>query len=286
MDTEDCSGYTITDADKRFAQDLGFVAPEVLPLHVARFRTRVLEDDRKQRQPASPPDRLPVPGAAVRAQCTNWLNDPSEDVRVFGRILEAALRADAAAAATLPTREELAVMLASDAEPGADPREQWLHAADVALAVLARRPATDEAEALPRPDRKEIAHALILTFQKASKELRAPDYEAPWFAVADEAIKLCAPGVAGDPLWKRVEGLHAERNALHAQVHACERAIRDLETLERVRANANIGWWVNDLRRSLDSGGKRSEYHALLADLCALLSPDDAGRGEAGGSDD
>jgi hypothetical protein len=37
-DVEDESGYTITEADRRFAKDLGFVAPEVLPLHIARFR--------------------------------------------------------------------------------------------------------------------------------------------------------------------------------------------------------------------------------------------------------
>lgn len=121
----------------------------------AEFRERL----RMTGEPASPPDRLPVPGAAVRALVERWRKDRDAHVSEAGRRvgatlercasdLAAALRADAAAAAPVPTREELAVMLASDADPGADPREQWMHAADVALAALARRPATDETEAV------------------------------------------------------------------------------------------------------------------------------------------
>jgi hypothetical protein len=72
-------------------------------------------------------------------------------------------------------------------------------------------------------------------------------------------------------------------------MHACERAIRDLETLERLRDPARGEWLLEKLRRDL-----RPRYAAFscfeehvraLDELIALLSPGDAGRGEAGGDD-
>lgn len=159
-DTEDPSGYTITDVDKWFAHDLGFVAPEVLPLHVARFRTQVLEADRRQRQAASTPDRLPVPGAAVRALVAKWRGDADRGVigghtgPLLAGELEAALRADAA---EMPTREEIARGLYEASVAGRPARyAAWSQLpneirdavraeADYVLTLLARRPATDEA---------------------------------------------------------------------------------------------------------------------------------------------
>jgi predicted nucleic acid-binding Zn-ribbon protein len=51
MEEQDVSGYVITDADRDFANALGFVAPEALPLHIARFRTKALKAAKARPEP-------------------------------------------------------------------------------------------------------------------------------------------------------------------------------------------------------------------------------------------
>jgi hypothetical protein len=153
MEEHDVSGYTITDADRDFANALGFVAPEALPLHIARFRTKALKAAKAQPEP--------VPGAAVRALVDELLqyerdNTPTDEPHMRGcacgagvaaRKLEAALRADAVVA-ELPTRKELVRRYVKFS--CGDRRSDVDVAVDFALSLLAQHAAQKPTESAPR----------------------------------------------------------------------------------------------------------------------------------------
>lgn len=279
MDTEDPSGYTITDADRRFAKDLGFVAPEVLPLHVARFRTRVLEDDRKQRQPASPPDRLPVPGAAVREVIDQMRNNNRPENRFgvdwYADRLEAALRADAA---EMPSREEVADALRlawykgragerdtwDDLTPGH--KEMCLNAADKAIELLARRPGTDEAEALRKQlDDMEEGNESLLN-DCGAYVARIADLESQLASVTAERdcgrdrMRVTAERLeAAD---RHIESLDSDYASEHDRRIKAERE-RDEALLQAERAQVSAKAAIDDARKACAA---RDEALAKLAE--------------------
>jgi tetratricopeptide (TPR) repeat protein len=201
VDVEDVSGYSITEADRRFAKDLGFVAPEVLPLHIARFRE---ENCKRPAEPAPRITREHYDAAYQRAVDASVRGEATVKDALFRELEvgEPALR-------VLPTREELVDRYSRFAagRPGAECQV----AADWAIGII-REHASPADEAL----RSQFARLCSELNEKASRIERA---ERERDALRQELAEVTgqAEQVDGDLTLLRRERDEARAELEHAE---------------------------------------------------------------------
>lgn len=241
MEEHDVSGYTITDADRQFAHALGFVAPEVLPLHIARFRTKALNAAKARPEP--------VPGAAARAlvakaESVLRLWDDYSSQEMFGEALREgmgrhdfdqlneafnglrdvagdALRADGLAESaprfhvSQTELEDLVELFCTKNGQGPDCTAEALEAVLAEVGVLARRPAPD------------VVRPAVCTLDQARRILKAttspsdPMWRSPHeLASAINAELSLAPDGTEDPRasLQEARGAAGEAEALRVRL--------------------------------------------------------------------
>jgi hypothetical protein len=263
-DVEDVSGYTITEADRRFAKDLGFVAPEVLPLHIARFRE----------QNCKPPKQAPRFQVTLDEWAVAWAqwDRKNDKVPLFDALNKELARRPAEPAPSI-TREhyDTAYQRAVDASVRDEAAVKDALYRELGWGVPAPRalPTYDEVwtalEARQRAGGWEGIHEQTRYVLSLFREHASPADEA----LRSQFARLCSEL---NEKASRIERAERERDALRQELAEvtgqAEQVDGDLALLRRERDDALQK--VTELTAAIETGPDDLDYEALRAQVKTL----------------